>query len=70
MNQTIYENYAKLAVEIGINLQEGQDVVINASTNLATFVKEIVKRQETHTFYLKIDKKYPIYTEKMAFLTK
>ena len=43
MNQTIYENYAKLAVEIGINLQEGQDVVINASTNLATFVKEIVK---------------------------
>lgn len=43
MNQKIYENYAKLAVEIGINLQEGQDVVINASTNLATFVKEIVK---------------------------
>lgn len=43
MNQKIYENYAKLAVEIGINLQEGQDVIINASTNLATFVKEIVK---------------------------
>ena len=43
MNQKIYENYAKLAVEIGINLQPGQDVVINASTNLAGFVKEIVK---------------------------
>ena len=43
MNQTIYENYAKLAVEIGINLQPGQDVVINASTNVANFVKEIVK---------------------------
>lgn len=43
MNQTIYENYAKLAVEIGINLQPGQDVIINASTNVANFVKEIVK---------------------------
>lgn len=43
MNQKIYENYAKLAVKIGINLQEGQDVVINASTRLVGFVKEIVK---------------------------
>lgn len=43
MNQKVYENYAKLAVEIGINLKEGQDVIISASTNLATFVKEIVK---------------------------
>ncbi|MGN1343583.1 MAG: aminopeptidase [Traorella sp.] len=42
MNQTIYENYAKLAVEIGINLQEGQDVRIIASTRIADFVKEIV----------------------------
>ena len=43
MNQKIYENYAKLAVKIGINLQEGQDVVITASTRLVDIVKEIVK---------------------------
>ena len=43
MNQKIYENYAKLAVKIGINLQEGQDVVITASTRLADIVQEIVK---------------------------
>lgn len=43
MNQKIYENYAKLAVKIGINLQEGQDVLINASTRVGEFVKEIVK---------------------------
>ena len=43
MNQKVYENYAKLAVKIGINLQEGQDVVITASTRLADIVKEIVK---------------------------
>ena len=43
MNQKIYENYAKLAVKIGINLQEGQDVVITASTRLADIVTEIVK---------------------------
>ena len=43
MNQKIYENYAKLAVKIGINLQKGQDVIITASTNLAEIVKEFVK---------------------------
>lgn len=43
MNQKIYENYAKLAVEIGINLQAGQDVIITASTRAADFAKEIVK---------------------------
>ena len=43
MNQKIYENYAKLAVKIGINLQEGQDVVITASTRLVDIVTEIVK---------------------------
>lgn len=43
MNQKIYENYAKLAVKIGINLQEGQDVVVTASTRLADIVTEIVK---------------------------
>lgn len=43
MNQKIYENYAKLAVKIGINLQKGQDVTIVASTNLVPIVKEVVK---------------------------
>lgn len=43
MNQKVYENYAKLAVKIGINLQEGQDVMITASTRVGEFVKEIVK---------------------------
>ena len=43
MNQKVYENYAKLAVKIGINLQEGQDVTIYASTRMADFVKEVVK---------------------------
>lgn len=43
MNQKVYENYAKLAVKIGINLQEGQDVTIYASTRIADFVKEVVK---------------------------
>ena len=42
MNKKIYEEYAKLAVEVGIHLQEGQDVRIVASTRVADFVKEIV----------------------------
>lgn len=43
MNKKIYKNYARLAVEIGINLQEGQDVIITASTRIAEFVKYIVE---------------------------
>jgi len=43
MNKKIYENYAKLAVKIGINLQKGQDVIIVASTNLVDIVKEVTK---------------------------
>lgn len=43
MNQKLYENYAKLAVEIGINLQPGQDVIVTASTRATDFVKEVVK---------------------------
>ena len=43
MYQKIYENYAKLAVNIGINLQKGQDVTIVASTRLVDIVKEVVK---------------------------
>lgn len=43
MNQKIYENYAKLAVKVGINLQKGQDVIISASTRQVDIVKEMVK---------------------------
>ncbi len=43
MNQKVYENYAKLAVKIGINLQKGQDVTIVASTRLVDIVKEVTK---------------------------
>lgn len=56
MNQKIYENYAKLAVKIGINLQEGQDVVITASTRLVDIVKEIVKQcYENGARYVTVD---------------
>ena len=56
MNQKIYENYAKLAVKIGINLQRGQDVVINASTRLVDIVKEIVKQcYENGARYVSVD---------------
>ena len=43
MNQKVYENYAKLAVKVGINLQKGQDVNVFASTRQVEFAKEIVK---------------------------
>lgn len=43
MNKQIYETYAKLAVQVGINLEKGQDVCIYGSTNVTEFVKEIVK---------------------------
>lgn len=43
MNKQIYETYAKLAVQVGINLKKGQDVCIYGSTNVTEFVKEIVK---------------------------
>lgn len=43
MNQNIYEKYAKLAVQVGINLKEGQDVIVYASTSLADFAEIVVK---------------------------
>ncbi|SFS70463.1 aminopeptidase [Marininema halotolerans] len=38
------EKYAKLVVEVGINVQPGQTMVINASIQVADFVRKIVKR--------------------------
>ena len=43
MNQVIYEKYARLAVQVGINLQKGQDVIVFASTALADFAYQVVK---------------------------
>ncbi len=35
--------YAQLAVEVGVNVQKGQYVVVNASTDVRNFVRLIVK---------------------------
>ena len=43
MNQKVYEQYAKLAVNVGINLQPNQEVVVSASCECAEFVEHIVK---------------------------
>ena len=32
--EKIYENYALLIVKVGVNVQKGQDVIINASTRI------------------------------------
>ena len=58
MNQKIYENYAKLAVKIGINLQKGQDVTIVASTRLVDIVKEVTKVCFLKAFNKKLNKKH------------
>ena len=43
MNKTILKNYAKLIVEIGANVQKGQDVVVNARVNEAYFAELVVE---------------------------
>lgn len=43
MNKTILRNYAKLIVEIGANVQKGQDVVVNARVNEAYFAELVVE---------------------------
>ena len=43
MNKTLLKNYAKLIVEIGANVQKGQDVVVNARVNEAYFAELIVE---------------------------
>ena len=42
MNKTTLKNYAKVIVKMGANVQKGQDVVINASTEIAYFVEYVV----------------------------
>ncbi len=43
MNKTLLKNYAKLIVEIGANVQKGQDVVVNARVNEAYFAEYVVE---------------------------
>lgn len=43
MTSLIYKKYAELIIKIGINLQEGQDVIITASTNSPKFVNAVVE---------------------------
>lgn len=43
MKKSILKNYAKLIVRKGVNVQKGQDVVINAEVSDAYFVKYVVE---------------------------
>ncbi len=44
MNEQIYQNYAKLAVKVGVNVQVGQEVIIRASTRTEEFVEKVVEQ--------------------------
>lgn len=43
MNKTILKSYAKLIVEVGVNVQKNQEVIINASVDDSYFVKYVVE---------------------------
>jgi aminopeptidase len=43
MDIKVLKDYAKLIVKMGVNVQEGQDVVINASVHDAYFVEHVVE---------------------------
>lgn len=43
MNETILKKYAKLAVEVGVNVQENQTLVINAPVAAAEFARACVE---------------------------
>lgn len=56
MNKEIYRKYAQLVIKVGINLQPGQDVVIDAPTSASDFVKEVVQVcYENHARHITID---------------
>ncbi|TDQ41993.1 aminopeptidase [Aureibacillus halotolerans] len=44
ISQEKLTQYAELAVKTGINIQQGQTLVVNASTQVIPFVREIVKQ--------------------------
>ena len=43
MDVKVLKDYAKLIVKMGVNVQEGQDVVVNASVHDAYFVEHVVE---------------------------
>ena len=43
MRTSVLKKYAKLIVEVGVNVQQNQDVIINASVDTAYFVKHVVE---------------------------
>ena len=43
MDIKVLKDYAKLIVKMGVNVQEGQDVVVNASVHDAYFVEHVVE---------------------------
>ena len=43
MDVKVLKDYAKLIVKMGVNVQEGQEVVINASVHDAYFVEHVVE---------------------------
>jgi aminopeptidase len=42
--QQTLEKYAELAVRVGVNIQQNQNLTINASTEVAEFVRLVVKK--------------------------
>ena len=45
MNKELNRKYAKLLVECGVNLQENQGLVINASIEELNITKEEIRRE-------------------------
>ena len=43
MKKSLLKNYAKLIVKKGVNVQKGQDVIINANVSDAYFVEYVEK---------------------------
>ncbi|QNG58985.1 aminopeptidase [Bacillus sp. PAMC26568] len=50
------EKYAELAVKVGVNIQQGQTLVVNASLDAAEFVRLVVKKAyETGAKHVQVD---------------
>ena len=43
MKKSVLKKYAKLIATCGINVQKGQEVIVNAAVDQAPLVKEIVE---------------------------
>lgn len=42
--ETYFDQYASLAVKVGVNIQQGQTLVINATLNAADFVRKVAEK--------------------------